>query len=462
MKGWKTALFLASWLILGWLSLKDTPLWSKLAAFNNHNAIISLGEAPAYDYGRMGFTRGIVRASPDNGGWTVGTDNGQVIGLNRRGELRWRRYLGIGKMIAMTYSNDGSCVLVGEQSPSGNVYMLDAATGNVLWTYSTADLVGADMNLRSYPSVMRIQTDEAGNYYIAAFRYARKNNVLSEYAGRICSLTQNGKVRWLFPDKQAMDAWVSWFAVDRQGESLVFATANFESEASIAYQSNLYWLQGQNGKLVGETVIPPIAYYGRTVMRGSPNYSRDGKLLAAMASDGRGFVYNRAGELLWERQVSKPQLIGDSWINAVGRDALSTKYGVAFTMVNTYNRDNWQLATPLEHPSSNSFFMFNNDGAFQYQWRAGGGIEEVDVGNDIAVIGVGRNMRTRDIGVHGAAVLRLSDGKLLDKLSTEGPCQAVALSADGKSIAAIEAPALMPDGKIIGAYRLHIHDIKED
>ena len=462
MKGWKIALFGASWFLLGWISLKDMPLWSNLTAFHTQNMVISLGDAPAYDYGRMGFTRGIVRASPDNDGWTVGTDNGQVIGLDRRGKMRWQRSLGIGKMVAMTYSNDGRNVLVGEQSPSGNVYSLDSATGDVVWTYSTADTVGANMNLRSYPSVMRIQTDNAGNYYIAAFRYARINNVLSEYVGRICSLTPDGKVRWLFPDKAAMDAWVSWFAVDGLGESLVFATANFESSAIIEYQSNLYWLKAQNGELVDETVIAPIAYYGRTVMRGSPNYSRNGKLLTAMASDGRGFAYSRSGELLWERQVSRPQLIGDSWLNAVGRDALPTKYGVAFTTVNTYNRDNWQLATPLEHPSSNSFFMFDNDGGFQYQWRAGGGIEEVDIGDDVAVIGVGRNMRTKDIGVHGAAVLRLADGKLMDKFLTEGPCQAVALSADGKTIAAIEAPALMPDGKIIGAYRLHIHDIKID
>lgn len=458
MKKWSVAVLAASWMILGWLALKESPVDAVFSAAQTKESVVSLGDTPVYDYGRMGFTRGVVRASPANDGWTVGTDNGEVLGFDRQGRQLWRKSIGIGKITAMTYSNDGRFVAIGEQSPSGNIYAINAATGEVAWTYATANVVGADLKRRSYPSVMRIQTDEAGNYYAATFRYARINGELSEYVGRICSLTSDGKERWLFPQLEPMDAWVSWFAVDRTGENLVFATANFESTATIKYQANLYWLK--NSALVKETYIQPIAYYARTVMRGSPFFNKDGSLLTAMASDGRGFAYDQNGELLWQTVISKPQRVADSWINAVGRDALPTKEGVLFTTVNTYNRDNWQLSTPVEHPSSNSLFMFDNNGNFRYQWRAGGGVEEVDHGERLAVVGVGRNLRTKDIGVHGAAVIRLSDGVLQDKLQTEGPCQAVAISADEKTIAAIEAPALMSDGKIIGAYRLHFYELK--
>lgn len=448
-----------SWMILGWLALKESPLVAHFSSPQRQAAMISLGDTPVYDYGRMGFTRGLVRASPVNDGWMVGTDNGEVIGFDRQGRQLWRKSIGIGKITAMTYSNDGRVVAIGEQSPSGNIYAINASTGEVEWTYATANVVGADLKRRSYPSVMRIQMDETGNYYAATFRYARINGELSEYAGRICSLTSEGKERWLFPQTEPMDAWVSWFAVDKTGENLVFATANFESTATIRYQANLYWLK--NSVLAKEINIPPVAYYARTVMRGSPYFNRDGTLLTAMASDGRGFAYNQDGELLWQNVISKPQRVADSWINAVGRDALPTREGVLFTTVNTYNRDNWQLATPVEHPSSNSLFMFDNNGAFRYQWCAGGGVEEVDYGEHLAVVGVGRNLRTKDISVHGAAIISLSDGALKDKLQTEGPCQAVALSADEKTIAAIEAPALMADGRIIGAYRLHFYNIKQ-
>ena len=39
---------------------------------------------------------------------------------------------------------------------------------------------------------------------------------------------------------------------------------------------------------------------------------------------------------------------------------------------------------------------------------------------------------------------------------TEGPVQAVDITPDGTMIAGVEAPAVTPEGKIIGAYKLHI------
>lgn len=53
-------------------------------------------------------------------------------------------------------------------------------------------------------------------------------------------------------------------------------------------------------------------------------------------------------------------------------------------------------------------------------------------------------------------MLDLNDGTELNFFHTEGPLQAVAISSNGKKIAGIEAPAVTPEGKIIGAYRLHI------
>jgi len=162
------------------------------------------------------------------------------------------------------------------------------------------------------------------------------------------------------------------------------------------------------------------------------------------------------GNLLWTRFVSVPANVDNTWINASGRDGFVTDYGVTFTTINTFNRENWQLPTPLEHPSNNSIFLFSLDGEFKYQFKAEGTMEELAFADNLVACAVGRNVRTHNYAAHGMLLVDLKDGK--EKLfhHTEGPCQAIDISADGSKVAAVEAPVLTPQGKILGAYRLHI------
>lgn len=144
-------------------------------------------------------------------------------------------------------------------------------------------------------------------------------------------------------------------------------------------------------------------------------------------------------------------------MNASGRDGYVTPYGVLFTTINTFNRENWQLPTPVEHPSNNSIFVFNLDGTYRYQFMAEATMEDLAFAqNQLVACAIGRNVRTHNYKAHGALVLDLQSGKKQNFFATEGPCQAVGISADGSWVAGIEAPALTPQGKIIGAYRLHI------
>ena len=141
---------------------------------------------------------------------------------------------------------------------------------------------------------------------------------------------------------------------------------------------------------------------------------------------------------------------------ASGRDGYVRKEGVLFTTINTFNRENWQLPTPVEHPSNNSIYMFNLDGTYKYQFKAAATVEEIAFADNLAACAVGRNVRTHDYNAHGALLLDLADGREKEFFHTEGPVQAVAISQDGGMMAGVEAPALTPQGKIIGAYRLHI------
>ena len=132
------------------------------------------------------------------------------------------------------------------------------------------------------------------------------------------------------------------------------------------YKDTMYFLDKRTGELLNSTHVPPIPPFDNTVMRGSPNYSADGKYLAAAASDGRGMLFDEAGKILWTRSISKPQEVDGAYVNASGRDGFVTPYGVLFTTINTFNREIGQLPTPVEHPSNNSIFVFNTDGTFRY------------------------------------------------------------------------------------------------
>jgi len=222
------------------------------------------------------------------------------------------------------------------------------------------------------------------------------------------------------------------------------------------YKDTMYFLDKRTGELLNSTHVPPIPPFDNTVMRGSPNFSADGKYLAAGASDGRGIFFDETGKIIWTRSVSKPQQVDGAYVNASGRDGFVTPYGVLFTTINTFNRENWQLPTPVEHPSNNSIFVFNTDGTFRYQYMADGTMEEIAFAGRLAACAVGRNVRTHNYKAHGALVLDLETGKKYSYFPTEGPCQAIGISPDGQWLAGVEAPALTPDGKIIGAYRLQI------
>ena len=132
---------------------------------------------------------------------------------------------------------------------------------------------------------------------------------------------------------------------------------------------------------------------------------------------------------------------------------------MVFTTINTFNRDNWQLPTPVEHPSNNSLFVFNYDGTFKYKYRALGTMEQIAFADGVVACAVGSNVRTHNYNAHGALILDLDSGKELNFYKTEGPLQAIAISVNGKKIAGIEAAAVTPEGKIIGAYRLHIWEM---
>ena len=416
-------------------------------------AEIDLGPVDVKNYQRMGFTRGIVKFSPDGKWLGVGTENGQLMLFTTHGNLLWRKANGLGKLTAMEFSADSQVLYVGENSVEGNLYCFDINSGQERWKTSSAKDIGADIRRKSYPGIVRIVTDKKARVYALAQRHEKVDGGQNVYRGKIYCLTQQGRQAWEFP-VVPMDAWVNWMSVDDAGQLLTFGTANFEPETHYRFDKNIYGIDAELGIASWDAAISPQPPYERTILRGSPNLAADGRNLAALASDGRAFLFDSNGSERWRRFLSQPKEINGVYLNALGRDAYVVGDRVVFATINTYNNANWQMPTPVEHPSGNSLFLFSLEGSFVKKWQAGGSIDELAFSSQGLVAAIGRNTKTKDLSVHGLVLLRLSDGEIIDRIASEGPCIATAISPDGRFAAGIEAPIQTDSGTIVGKYRL--------
>ncbi len=456
-------LLLFSWAALYWLTGSRVP-WNQFHNDANEQGVsVYLGDIPTQNYDRMGFTRAVVHYVQSENAWLVGTERGELFLFDNEGRQLWKRSLGIGKLISLCLTHDNRLAVVGEQSPEGNMFAVNVHTGDVMWKYRATDYVGADPSQRSYPAFVHIVTDKNNNLYANAYRFHMAKNGGRSYRGRMLALSQEGNILWQYPaaGQEPMDSWINWCDVSDGTGRAVISTSAYDFREDMKYKDTMYFVDQKMGTFLNSTSVPPTPPFDNTVMRGSPNVSADGKYLAASCSDGRGFLFDEKGNILWERTLSAPTQIDEAIINASGRDGYVTPYGVVFSTINTFNRENWQLPTPVEHPSNNSIFVFNIDGTYRYQYRAKGTMEELAFADNLLACAIGRNVRTHDYTAHGALVLDLKSGKKYNFYGTEGPLQAIAISDDGKHVAGVEAPAVTPQGKIIGAYRLHIWENKE-
>lgn len=423
-------------------------------------AEMPLGQVEVYNFQRMGFTHGYLTFSPDGRYLAVGTENGDVICMTRQGEKLWQRPSGVGKISALTFAADSQLLLLGETSPQGSLTALSVADGAVRWRFDTAADLAPDIKRKVYPGIVHVTTDAKGGIYAVGQRYQKKADGSSEYRGRIYKLDTAGQTQAVFPPEGLLDAWVSWVSVSHSGERLVFGTGNWDVGKECQYRDTVYCLNADWQTAAWSRYIEPVAPYQNTTMRSSPDVDGDGSAIAGIANDGRCFFYDESGQERWRRSLSTPQKINGVYLNATGMFVRMAGERVVFTTGNTYNRANWQLPTPVEHPASNRLFVFNREGRLLESFATGGMAEQVAVAADVVAVAVGRSIRTKDVSVHGVQVFDLLNVRLLDQMSMTGPCVSVAMTPDGRTLAAVEAPLQLEDGSIIGEYRLHVWERK--
>ena len=150
LKGWLAlVLLLLSWCALYWITGSRTP-WNQFHVNNDGSGVsVYLGDIPTQNYDRMGFTKAVVRYAAEEEGWIVGTERGELFLFDNEGRQKWKRSLGVGKLIALCLTPDGKLAIVGEQSAEGRLYAVDVHTGDIRWQYKSADFVGSDASQRS-------------------------------------------------------------------------------------------------------------------------------------------------------------------------------------------------------------------------------------------------------------------------------------------------------------------------
>ena len=451
-------LFGISWIVLFWLTSSRTPWMIFQKTAEDEGITVSLGDLAGSNYDRMGFPGGVVRYLSYDDSWLVGTERGELFHISKEGRTLWMHSLGTGKIASIALSQDGKIAYLGEKSPDGYLYALDTKTGDILWKYSSEPIIGRNASLRSEPAPVHINVDEAGNIFAAFYRYSVSSDQLRTYISRIIAFDPKVNELWRFPKAENMDAWLTWSSV--AAGRMAFGTSNYENADTLKYNGHAYVLDAKTGDELSVIRVPTVDHFDVVIFRNGPNFSPDGKIFVTTSSDGRGFVFDRDSNLLWQRKIAGPLDAGGLWVNASGRDAYVLPDGnILFGTINTFARDNWQIPAPVVHPSSNSIFIFNPEGTFLWKYQADGEIEETVYASNTIALAIGRNVRTHEYSVHGAVSLDMTNGSVKHYYHTKGPVQNIAVSADGKTMAGIEVPAVTPEGTLIGSYQLHIWEI---
>jgi len=419
-------------------------------------AEISLGSVSPLYFQRMGRPGGEVLFAPGGGLLAVGTENGDVLMLTQKGEKLWSKRMGLATISAMAFSPDGKRVLVGETSPRGSLTCFEAMSGRELWRMDTRQDLGINLDQKIYPAILYITLDSLGNVYAVGLRYEFNSVGQREYISRLYKFSPSGNLMQKFPVDHNIDAWVGSLAVTSLGERMIFGTSNFHLMNNLRYPDQVYCLDNQENRILWSDRLDVRPPYQTTTVRHAPAITPDGQTYGIAVGDGRVIAYNSDGSKKWTRELSQPWKIGGSYLRVTPLATKAVGENLAFFTSTTSNLANFQIPTPMEHPNGNSVFLFDAQGAIKGKYTANGIITNMSIGGNKIAISVGINIQTKSVRSHGVAILGENDAELLDYISMVGPCIFVAISSDGHTISAIEAPLKLNDGGIIGEYRLHM------
>lgn len=419
--------------------------------------------------------RGEADFSPDGRYLVVGSHTGYIRGIDTStSEIVFENKISEGKILSLDFSSDSKYLVIGEQSVDGYIYAFELPGGKELWKFRTGDEIGSD--IKNQPAVRKIKVVE-DTAYVAAYRSA-SDAYQYYYWTRIYAIDiKSGKVLWRYPETEVMDSAVSWIDVSPDGKYIafdrwIFTKAGKRPERK--YKDGEIVVLNSKGKKLWSYEKPVLPYQDSSVSYYANSFSNDGRYLTSSDGYGAGYLFDneeiiKTGNAspLWSKNISTAIEISGIPIYGSLTDAYILGDNVLFSIGGTYIPAKAKSAqyntAPVEHPNGNTLLVYDLKGDLLWKWKVEGYPRRISFSKDerFLVIPIAQNAVTNSIDVHGVYVFdnTIQGGatsRLVYIYKTRGITVAGGISPDGKYIAAIEAPARLDDGSVIGEYKVHI------
>ncbi len=423
-----------------------------------------------------------VAFSPDGGQLAIATDAGHLAIVNPlTGTSIWTTRISEGYAKHATFSPDGTRFFIGEQSADGLIYAYKLSDDKpaLLWRYRTADDIDTSRPANpddvygwvQYPGPYRMAMTEDGDLLASANHSwtedgkSLKKSQLYRFDGT------TGKVKWKWPSDRALPMIIKWFDYSNDGKTVALVCDGGVIGGSPRYKSGtLYVIDGETGADRWSYTFDSLKpfYQAVTFWRGVA-VSPDGSWINVSTDDGRVFIFNSADtDRHWKADLTTPLKVSDVPITATTGTIGATDEFALFVTGDTYipyHLKKGAQQPPSAHPNGMTLFAYSWTGNKIWQWKLENMPQalQIDRTGKYAVVSQSKYSRTGVQQFHGVSVFNLQTKgggleKYLYTYRTEGklPYDTVDISGDGRLIAVVETPIVMPDETVRGKNRVHI------
>ncbi len=423
-----------------------------------------------------------VAFSPDGSQLAIATDAGHLAIVNPlTGASVWTTRISEGYAKHATFNPDGTRFYIGEQSAEGLIYAykLSDKKPTLLWKYRTAVDIDTshpdDPNdvygWVQYPGPYRMAVTRDGDLLAAANHSWTKDGKSLKKAQFYRFEGTTGKVKWKWPNDQAVSMVIKWFDYSHDGKTVALVCDGGVIGGASRYKSGtLHVIDGETGADRWSHTFDSLKpYYQKVSFWRSVGASPDGLWINVSTDDGRVFIFDAIHENKhWKTDLTTPLMVSDIPITATTGTIGATNEFALFVTGDTYipyHLKKGAQQPPSAHPNGMTLFAYSWMGNKIWQWKLENMPQalRIDGMGRYAAVSQSRYDRTSVQQFHGVTVFNLQTKgggleKYLYTYRTEGqlPYDTVDISADGRLIAVVETPIVMPDETVRGKNRVHI------
>jgi len=321
----------------------------------------------------------------------VGTENSWLYVFDAASAAtRWKKKLGEGRLLFISFTPSGEYLLVGEQSRDSFLYCFEVATGRLLWRFRGADVVGeSESGSSRHPVIADVALAKNGplRCYVTTKRQYWKDGDYF-YIGRVACLDlSTGRTIWQYPKEENMDAGPSRMVVDADQRFVVFS--NYKRAP--VHDQAIYCLDAATGELLWDWGFEPGFPGDKQLIWRGMDISADGRLVGVFAQNGRGFLLeNRAAlsppekqpRLIWQKSITRPVRVDNLDLYGYGAVARFQGHTLLLASGSTHAVMNKQAATTIEHPQSNTLFAYSEQGGLLWLHKIGGMVYNIELSAD--------------------------------------------------------------------------------